>query len=352
MKKFMLEVGYNTIAASKTTKEKFLLDLAGEVDDANTKFAGQNGHDTIEHFLDQHFDETSDSEMFIMADEFNDFFGNGNIEFISLLGNLWDYEGRFENRIKNGKSVSINNPTISILGGNTPTGFSLAFPADVLGQGFFSRILLVYGEPNGKRIAFPDPPSHSDTTDITDWLTAIRQSIHGEASFDGAAKKLANKIYNSGIGVNDVRFDAYSNRRLQHLLKLCLVCSAARLSKTIEERDVIYANTILVHTEHLMPKALGEFGRARNADVSHRVLELITKAKEPISSKLIWKEVSTDLDKIDQLAAILSNLIQADKIQYIATHRGYLPRIKIQDMNRKDDTIDMSLLTKEERGMK
>lgn len=348
MKKFMIGVGYTNIAASKTTKEKFLLDLSGETDDPNTRYKSS------EEFLDQHlFGSGSETrECFIMADEFNDFFGNGNIEFISLLGNLWDYEGVFTNRIKNGKSVTLCNPTISILGGNTPTGFSLAFPTEALGQGFFSRILLIYGEPNGKRIAFPDIPTAAATDHIIRRLTEIRSKIFGEATLSPGAKKLLGKIYQAGACVDDVRFNSYSTRRFEHLFKLTLITAANRLSKRLEEYDVIYANTILSHTEQLMPRALGEFGRAKNADVSHRVLEIIVKSPIPVTNKMLWKEVRIDLEKIEQLATITGNLMAAEKIQYIPSHKGFLPKYKPRVEEDLDGTIDWSLLTDEERGVK
>lgn len=344
MKKLLRASGYTTIAASKTTKEKFLLDLAGESDD---------GVKSPEEFLDESLFGNAagrDAECFIMADEFNDFFGNGNIEFISLLGNLWDYEGVFDNRIKTGKSVSINNPTISILGGNTPTNFSLAFPTEVLGQGFFSRLLLIYGEPNGRRIAFPVIPTIERTTHIISSLTSIKRTIHGEANLSTGAKQLLNRIYEKGFGVDDVRFESYSNRRFQHLIKLCLIVAASRMALELSERDIIYANTILSYTESLMPKALGEFGRARNSDVTHTILDIISRASVPVTTKEIWKEVRQHLDKLTQLVEILMNLQTADKILHVKSHSGWLGKRKVIDPELKNEFVDYSLLTPEERG--
>lgn len=344
MKKMLLTVDYTTIAASKTTKEKFLLDLAGEE---------LGGLLTSEQILNQNIfgaNEGKDAECFIMADEFNTFFGNGNIEFISLLGELWDFEGAFENRIKNGTSVSIHNPTISILGGNTPTGFSLAFPTEVIGQGFFSRLILVYGEPNGRKIAFPKLPDESDTRVITTLLRNIKHAKQGIAKLSGTAEMLLEKIYAQSTFVDDARFDSYSNRRFQHLLKLCLITSASRYAESIGERDVIYANTILTYTESLMPKALGEFGRAKNADVAHKVLGIIERTTVPVTLKMLWREVSQDLENMTKLGEIISNLREADKIQWVDTHRGFLPKRRVRD-ETSNDMVDYSLLTNEERGV-
>jgi hypothetical protein len=345
MRSILLQSGYTTIAADKSTKEKFLLDLAGE----------DNGMSSVDDILDQNLfgngDDKSDSEMFIMADEFNDFFGNGNIEFVSLLGTLWDFSGVYRNRIKNGKSVDINNPTVSILGGNTPTGFSLAFPTDILGQGFFSRILLIYGEPNGKRIAFPTRPTDAATANLIESLRSIKSTVFGPAQLTRSAERLLEEIYTSNPTVDDVRFASYSNRRFVHLIKLCLIVSASRASSEIADCDVIYANTILTHAEQFMPRALGEFGKGKNSDVTHKVLQVILDAPGVVTMKEIWKHVHADLEKISQLQEILINLQQADKIQTVPQMGGFLPKRKIVD-GTNELAVDFSLLTPEERNMK
>jgi hypothetical protein len=354
-KKLIQAAGYDTIAADKTTKEKFILDLSGE-SDLDSLIPMKTGKQ-IEDFLSQNLwgdsDEEvttrPDAEIFIMADEFNDFFGNGNVEFISLLGTLWDYSGVYKNRIKNGKSVSITNPTVSILGGNTPTNLSLAFPPEIIGQGFFSRLLFIYGEPNGKKITFPTAPSDEATRRIIDSLQKLRSSATGPAQLTTGAENLLDKIYKSNLGVNDVRFDSYSTRRFSHLLKLCLITSASRHANGIRESDVIYANTILSHAEHFMPKALGEFGKAKHSDISHKIVSLVERDYAVVSFKEIWKHVSNDLEKMSDLSTLLQNLVAAEKLQSVAG-AGFVANRRIID-EAQEGLVDYSLLTEEERGM-
>ena len=351
-KKLITQAGYTTIAADKTTKEKFILDLSGETDDEATPIKTPSQMDS---FLEQNLwgdDDTGskpDAEIFVMADEFNDFFGNGNVEFISLLGTLWDYNGIYRNRIKNGKSVSIHNPTVSILGGNTPTNLSLAFPPEIIGQGFFSRLLFIYGESNGRKIAFPEPPNAELTKDLVQRLQYLRQSAIGQATLTPLAKKLLETIYTANLGVPDVRFDSYSTRRFGHLLKLCLITSASRYAREITERDVIYANTILCHAEHFMPKALGEFGKAKHSDVSHKIISLVEREYSVVSFKEIWKHVTNDLEKMQDLTTLLQNLVAAEKLQSIPG-KGFLAHRKVVD-EEVSGLVDYSLLTPEERKM-
>lgn len=331
------QAGYTNVAAARTTKEKFLLDLAGEDTNGSADILETNLFGGL----------SGAAEILVAADEFNNFIGTGNIEFLSMLGELWDYNGTFSNRVKNSKSLEIQDPTVSILSGNTPTGFSLAFPVESIGQGIFSRILLIHGEPSGRKITFPKPPSDSETKIVLDYLVEIKGACTGAVSMTTGAEQLLDHIYKNWKGLEDVRFDSYSNRRFTHLLKLCIICTAARCSTTLGIEDVVYANTILTHTEHSMPQSLGSFGKARHSDVSHKLLQVLDSQHLPVALRDLWKHLHNDLEKMTDLAEILRNLVAADKI--IQVEKGFLIRRKLIEEVASDNTVDYSLLTDEER---
>mgnify|MGYP001577230918 CR=1 FL=1 len=344
--KLIAKAGYHSIAADRTTKEKFLMDLSGAVDFVPTgRFNRQSADEIMEQNL---FGEKENHipEVLIAADEFNTFIGNGNIEFLSMLGVLWDHEGPFENKVKNSKSVKIDDPFVSIIAGNTPTGFSLAFPAESIGQGIFSRLVLVHGESPGKKITFPVSPPAEKVREMIDLLHAIKSVAKGQARTSPDAEKLLDSIYQSGTGMNDVRFEAYMNRRFTHLIKICLILSASALRNTIEESDVLYGNTILTHTEHSMSKALGEFGKARHSDVSHKLVQILENRFEPITVKELWMQLHNDLDDMGTMKDMLSNLITADRI--LSTKTGFLAKRKVVE-EKLAKYVDFSLLTEEER---
>ncbi len=333
-KKFLMQAGYNTFAAEKTTKEKFLLDLSGEEDT------------DADGFLSLEFGSES-RECFIAADEFNDFFGNNILDFVSLLGVLWDYEGVYKSKIKNGVSVEIPDPTLSILGGNTQTTFANTFPPEVIGQGFFSRMVAVYAEPTSKKIAFPKAPDPDKVEELIEHLHAMRQYAVGELAITDEAMALIEQIYVTWKPIEDERFAHYGNRRMGHLLKLIIVITVARLSSTIEKEDVTYANTILTHTEHFMPKAFGEFGRAKNASATHKVLSIIEAdtAGVPLSFNDLWPKVSNDISDLHELGEIARNLAAAGKIQVV--EGGFLANKKALNI-RHDEEVNYSYLTNAE----
>lgn len=341
--------GYSNFSPTKTTKEKFFIDMA----EKNESLSGGTD-DFLEQTLfgDANMDSTSISEVFIVAGEFNTFFGNNILDFVTDLGELWDYNGSFESRLKNSKSVQIMNPTVNILGGNTPTGFSAAFPIEILGQGFFSRTLMIFGDRTRPKITWPEAPDAEHTASLLAQLNAIK--LHaisvGSVVLSAAAKDLLDVIYKGWKDLDDVRFESYSNRRFTHLLKLCMVLATIRLSAVIEPEDVVYANTTLAYAEHFMPKALGEFGKARHADVAHKILQVLDSRLGVVTTIELWECVHKDLDKPSELSTLLENLVRAGKIQ--AEKTGFLPKkkaIREEISGTGSTSIDFNLLTKEER---
>ena len=339
LKPLLVDVGYNKIAGQKTSKEKFLLDLAEGMENVGnteehldvTKPSGKFGgraNPTMRNLFGVK-DTTDPSECLIMSDDFNVFLGHSNIEFIELLTDLWDYSGIYASRTKSGKSTIINDPTLNILAGNTQLGISMSFPTEVIGQGFFSRLIAVYSDPSNIRKTFPASPNVEKRKALIEQFLWIKENFRGEVGIDPLAIIALDEIYQNWKDLTDVRFKSYSTRRFTHLLKLCLCCAASFGVRKIDVRTVEYANSILHYTEFFMPKALGEFGKARNSDVSAKIMELLEKSvnnenSPGMSLEAIWKEVHRDLESMQELAKILQGMAGAGKIQ--STKVGFLPR--------------------------
>lgn len=345
-RKLFSRAGYTQFAAEKTTKEKFLLDLEGleDLDD------GKLSHSLVmENILGSGVNDCEPKEVFIVADEFNDFMRCGDMEFQAMLGSLWDYDDEdtpYKQRLKNSKSISIYQPTVNLLGGNTHTGFSEMFPPQAIGQGFLSRVLMIFSEPSGRRIAWPTQPDTGQERALISAIHKVRAEFLGPILPSLQAKQALEVLYNSYEGFSDMRFTAYFTRRYTHLLKMCMLCAAAELKPEIGIKEVILANTILRYAEHFMPRALGEFGKAKNADVATKILSLLTKENRVIDIPEIWKQVSSDLDGIAELDRVLQGLSQAGKIQWIpkgsAGVTGYT--IIRKSLKSTDNYVDYELL--------
>ena len=88
-KKLLGNTGYDTFGAQRTSKEKFLIDLVG-VEDDNGKVIDNNA--VLSNIFGDGYVSGEPKEVYICADEFNEFVGSSNLEFLSLLGSLWDWD--------------------------------------------------------------------------------------------------------------------------------------------------------------------------------------------------------------------------------------------------------------------
>jgi hypothetical protein len=351
-KKVLKNAGYDKFSAERTSKEKFLLDLEGmEGDDGEVK----DKNLIMQNLFGDSYDTNEPREVYICADEFNEFVGSGNLEFLSLLGSLWDWDDElthFKQRLKTSRSVNIYQPTISIMAGNTHSGFAEAFPPQSIGQGFLSRLILVYGEASGKLITFPAKPNEQLKQQLSEMFLVIRTQVTGEATMSDKARSMLETIYRTFEGLDDARFKHYSTRRFTHLIKLCLLCSAARLCTEIRAEDVLLANTLLTFTEHRMPQAMGEFGKAKNSDVAARIMGVLSTTKVPLDIPDLWKQCQSDLDRPEDLNKLMAGLVQGGKIQWVSRNRngvqGYL--LVKQRLNTSKIYVDYSLLV-EAKGL-
>lgn len=320
--KLVASSGYQNFAFTKSSREKFLMDFEigfqnvsqMEKTDVAAILAKELTPLDMMALMDQpSFPTDPCSEVFICCDEFVDFIGQKNINFINTLTTLWDNLDNYPERLKNSKSVNIKRPTINLLGGITPVSFSTAMPAEVVGQGFMSRVLLVYAEPNKRKITFPKLPDETLKEKLSKMLRAVG-NLRGQCTLKPDAASLIDAIYQGYHNIPDVRLQYYCARRLDHLLKLCMTIAAMHNTLLISKDHVIEANTILVHTENYMSKALGEFGEAKNAKATQKIIEILTQANEPISTEDLWVTVSQDLDRFQAMGEILQNLVVAKKI--------------------------------------
>ena len=327
--------GYTRFAADKTSKERFLMDMK-----AIDIIAGYDDLETI--------DLEAASESYICSGEFTDFIGQNNMEFVTMLTNLWDNLSEYTQPKITGKSVKIEKPTVNLLGGNTVQGFSLAFPPEALGNGFLSRVLMIYSEPTGKKIAWPTELCPKKKAHLVNRLKQTKL-MRGRIEITKNAIALGTEIYNKEVTVDDPRFNYYAQRRYIHLLKLSLIMTAAECSDEIHEVHLLRANTMLAFAEKLMPRALGEYGKSKYSVVSGAVLEYLMHRKMPASATDIWKVVHKDVGKITELADILASLKAADKIQVIQIKgkSGYMPKLK-PSSEWPDALLDRSWLTETE----
>jgi len=335
--KLLRMTGYKKFSSDRTSKERFLMDMSS-VPETND----------IDELLDLTTDEPAAT--YVAIGEFTDFIGQGNMEFVTMLTNLWDCPESYTNPKIHGKSVEVSKPVVNILGGNTAQGFTLAFPPEALGNGFLSRLIFVHGETTGRKITFPKAPDEMIEAMLVERLVAIRQNCKGEFKIHRDAEAVFDRIYNEAVELDDNRFKHYSTRRLTHLLKLSMILAVTDLRMEISKADALKANALLYYTERKMPKALGEFGKSRYSDISNTILDILNHSKKPLTSNDIYKKVSQDIGKMSELLEVMKNLQHAGKVQLtnVLGKSGFMPA-HVDTKEWSKDLIDDSWLILEEK---
>lgn len=309
--------GFNKFASSQASRAEFQKDLemSGEVD------------------LD------SVCQLFICADEFNNFIGERNGQLISVIMELYDAKDSFDARNKNGKSSVISLPSVQLLGGNTHANFGLAFPPSIIHNGFLSRMLLIHGERTGKKLPWGSVPDARLETSLREHLAAIRENVRGTITYTPEAIRALERVYDNWEPLEDQRFAHYAQRRHTQLLKLCIILVGSSGAMVLRESDVVLANTILASAEDDFSKALGQFGKSRYAEEASVIMDFLHHAEEPILSEKLFDLVQRNLDKFATFQEIMGNLMASKRIMMVGN--GYTA---VPQKERKLEYIDTSLL--------
>lgn len=312
---------------------KGMLQLTPEVLERVT--IGGVQEDTIQrHPADRHY-------LQVAASEFNTFIGHGNIEFLEFLGKMYDGE-EYEYRLKSkDDALRMDDPLIGLIGCTTPTNISTAMPAEAIGQGFMSRIILIYGNRRYKSIARPRPFPKDAEDAVIQRLTEVYFGLHGQMEESPEAFDYTSKIYDAHLDLTDGRFTNYLSRRFTHFLKLGMILAASRNSMRIELKDYELADSLLRAAEVNMPDALGEYGMSALAAAKQKILEAIQAAREPLSHETLYAFMRSDV-KMHDLIMILKELAEQGKIMqtkspitggtvYIPAYDNVVEKLELMD---------------------
>ena len=258
--------------------------------------------------------------MFINATEFGSFLGQGSLDMTRFLIKMWDCEP-YKYALKKEEMI-LKHPLVNLLGGTTSSDLATLLPPEAIGQGFMSRIILVFAPKKAKNV----PPSKWSLDkkykpELSNVYKFLFHEMEGGMKKSIGAQEIEDAIYMQNIKLADTRFIHYSERRADHLAKLAMTLAAVRKSYTIEKEDYEEANAILIETEKHMTDALGEYGLSPLAISRQKMIEFIQHANGPVSQDILWLMMRKDMRLMDFRNSI-SELINAKKISQIDTDSG------------------------------
>lgn len=209
----------------------------------------------------------------VTATELSRFIGQNNFSMLDFLGTMWDGED-YEYQTKGGL-VTLKNPLINLVSATTPTSLNIAMPPAAGGQGFLSRMILVYGSRKYKLVPRPVEPTEEQIAQVRSGFNRAYYELAGAFTETDEARAYSESLYDFQLEINDPRFGYYHERRYDHLIKLAMALAGSRGSMEIVKDDYQEAHKILRATERGMPDALGEFGMNPLAALKQNMLEFI-----------------------------------------------------------------------------
>lgn len=221
----------------------------------------------------QYISEADKHHISVISGEFSRFIGQNNLQMLDFLTTMWDGDD-YEYQIKSG-ITELKNPLINLLGCTTPTSIANSMPPAAGGQGFLSRVILVYGARKYKSVPRPEAPPVELVDKVKSHLNDVYHEINGAFDETPDGRAYSEGLYEFPLEITDSRFGYYQERRYTHLIKLAMCLCAARGDRVICKDDYEEAHRILRATERGMPDALGEFGMNPLAALKQSILEFM-----------------------------------------------------------------------------
>lgn len=225
----------------------------------------------------------------IAAPELGTFLKIGAEGFIDVLTDLWDGKHStraWTHRTKTSGLTTIEHPWINLIGCTTPSWIQENVRQDMIGGGFFSRVLFVYGSVKRDFIPYPSQVQRAaDFDSLQEGLVADLTDIslmRGEFALTAEAREWGNEWYFrhwASIASHMVssRYEGYRARKQTHMHKLAMILSAAESSdRVIHTHHLQEAERFLGSAEHSMNLVYESVGVVDEAKRIREICALLT----------------------------------------------------------------------------
>lgn len=274
---------------------------------------------TPDEDLNLSFVDTADKHhLVIVASEFSRIIGQNNMSMMDFLGERYDGED-YEYQTKT-SNIRLKHTLINMIACTTPVSISNSLPPQAGGQGFLSRIILVYGAKKYKRVPRPKAPDVELVGRVKD-VVAQAYTLSGGFDETPEAQEYAISLNGYRLDTSDSRFAYYSERRDTHLIKLAMCLCAAGGSTVISKSDYEEAHRILRATEIGMPDALGEFGMNPLAQLKQEILENLRHTMTPHTMEEIVAMFHRDA-RSSEITEVINDLMKTNQIHSQQTRTG------------------------------
>jgi hypothetical protein len=209
------------------------------------------------------------SSMVVPCSEFGVFLSHHDLEFLSVLNNLYDSPSSYVEERRTSGRVEIAKPHLVILAGTQPDYLNSVLPEEAWGMGFTSRLLMIYANATPPTDLFFKTNANNAAIELADRLNAIFE-YKGEFVWSSHAINEINTWNAAGCPPvpTHSKLLHYNGRRALHAIKLAMISCASRgadMHVTVE--DFERAKDWLLAAEVNMPDVFRAMGQKSDSQV-------------------------------------------------------------------------------------
>lgn len=227
------------------------------------------------------------SAITLISSEFGTLLDPRDAGMVNWLISLWDARtGVMRKETKTQGNDLFENPWLNMIACTTPHWIADNFPRQMIGGGFTSRCVWVYGERKRGLVAYPARAIASYQAEMEEKLVedlAAISELRGAFHITPDAVAWGEAWYERNYEVNikkasDEAMQGYFARKQTHLHKLAMVLAAARSSDLVLDVEHLeMAEIILTGTEHDIPRVFSKIGLTTETDAIQSVIHITTR---------------------------------------------------------------------------
>lgn len=263
----------------------------------------------------------------IVASELGSLLDFSDRAMIDVFVDLWDGRKTWSKRTKLDGEELIENPFINIVGCTTDAWIGENFSKYLLGGGFTSRTIFVYGKAKRHLVAYPADQFSAQHSSLRQLLIQDLEAISqlsGEYTLSADAKKWGSEWYAehnaryTQLNPADEGLASFLARKQTFIHKLAMVLAAAqRDDLLITFEDIKFAAGMVSAIEQEIEDVFGKMGE-RDEVKDTQLLAAILKHHKAMTQQALYRAVYNRMGT-EQFAAALRGLTMANYVKLQAT---------------------------------
>lgn len=262
------------------------------------------------------------SAMTIVASELGSLLNFEDREMIDVFVDLWDgRRGVWHRQTKTSGEDKIANPFVNIVGCTTPAWVRENFSRYLLGGGFFSRCIFIYGHEKRHLVAYPSQSvgkEHQETRlKLIQDLEIISQ-MNGAYTLEPAAIAWGEEWYKGHYAAyvssdpSDEGMASFRARKQTQIHKLGIVIAASRRQElVIKKDDLVLASKMVDAVELELPEIIGRVAERDEVKDAVTVAQILATRKS-IGRQALFRLVFNRMSA-QQFEVALASLAQAGR---------------------------------------